>query len=88
MVAKNAKGDTITVNAKNVILATGGYNFNVDMVKKLTGIDMIPVSAPGRTGDGIKMAMDVGAIGDKHGADDDQRRIHASRGRGHLQRCE
>ena len=44
MVAKNAKGDTITVNAKNVILATGGYNFNVDMVKKLTGIDMIPVA--------------------------------------------
>ena len=37
VVAKNAKGDTITVNAKNVILATGGYNFNVDMVKKLTG---------------------------------------------------
>ena len=56
-----AKGDTITVNAKNVILATGGYNFNVDMVKKLTGIDMIPVGAPGRTGDGIKMAMKAGA---------------------------
>lgn len=67
VVAKNAKGDTITVNAKNVILATGGYNFNVDMVKKLTGIDMIPVGAPGRTGDGIKMAMDVGAIGDNMG---------------------
>ena len=65
--SKNAKGDTITVNAKNVILATGGYNFNVDMVKKLTGIDMIPVGAPGRTGDGIKMAMDVGAIGDNMG---------------------
>ena len=67
VVAKNAKGDTITVNAKNVILATGGYNFNVDMVKKLTGIDMIPVGAPGRTGDGIKMAMDDGAIGDNMG---------------------
>ena len=64
---QDAKGDTITVNAKNVILATGGYNFNVDMVKKLTGIDMIPVGAPGRTGDGIKMAMDVGAIGDNMG---------------------
>lgn len=37
------------------------------MVKKLTGIDMIPVGAPGRTGDGIKMAMDVGAIGDNMG---------------------
>ena len=43
VVAKNAKGDTIT------------------------GIDMIPVGAPGRTGDGIKMAMDVGAIGDNMG---------------------
>ena len=49
-----------TVYAPNVILATGGYNFDEKMVKDLTGIDMVPVGAPGRTGDGIKMAMAVG----------------------------
>ncbi|WP_443743782.1 FAD-dependent oxidoreductase [Sutterella sp.] len=67
VVAKNNKGDTITVHAKNVILATGGYNFNEKMVKELTGIDMIPVGAPGRTGDGIRMAFEAGAVGDNIG---------------------
>lgn len=67
VVAKNSKGDTITVHAKNVILATGGYNFNEKMVKELTGIDMIPVGAPGRTGDGIRMAFEAGAVGDNIG---------------------
>ncbi len=60
-------GEKVTVNAKNVILATGGYNFDTDLVKKTTGIDMIPVGAPGRTGDGIKMAFAVGAVGDNMG---------------------
>ena len=61
VIAKNKKGDTITVNAKNVILATGGYSFNTEMVKKYSGIDSVPVGAPGRTGDGINMARLVGA---------------------------
>lgn len=65
--AKNGSGEKVTVRAKNVILATGGYNFNVPMVKEMTGIDMIPVGAPGRTGDGINMAMQVGAVGDNIG---------------------
>lgn len=65
--AKNGSGEKVTVRAKNVILATGGYNFNVPMVKEMTGIDMIPVGAPGRTGDGIHMAMQVGAVGDNIG---------------------
>lgn len=67
VIAKNDDGDTVTVNAKNVILATGGYNFNEKMVKKLTGIEMNPVGAPGRTGDGIQMAFKVGAVGDNMG---------------------
>ncbi len=67
VIAKNKKGDTITVNAKNVILATGGYSFNTEMVKKYSGIDSVPVGAPGRTGDGINMAFEVGAVGDNMG---------------------
>ncbi|MDO5531559.1 FAD-dependent oxidoreductase [Sutterella sp.] len=65
--ARDKAGEKVTVRAKNVILATGGYNFNVDMVKEMTGIDMIPVGAPGRTGDGINMALAVGAVGDNMG---------------------
>ncbi len=67
VIAKNKDGDTITINAKNVILATGGYSFNEKLVKETTGIDMTPVGAPGRTGDGINMAMAVGAVGDNMG---------------------
>ncbi len=67
VVAKNSAGDKITVKAKNVILATGGYSFNEKFVKDTTGIDMTPVGAPGRTGDGINMAMSVGAVGDNIG---------------------
>lgn len=86
VVAKNKKGDTITVNAKNVILATGGYSFNTEMVKKYSGIDSVPVGAPGRTGDGINMAFEVGRRRRQHGPDDAQRRLHARRRRGDLQR--
>ncbi|WP_290373293.1 FAD-binding protein, partial [uncultured Parasutterella sp.] len=60
--AVNVKKEKVTVYAPNVILATGGYNFDEKMVKDLTGIDMVPVGAPGRTGDGIKMAEAVGAV--------------------------
>ncbi len=64
---KTNKGEVIYCKAPAVILATGGYNFNVDMVKETTGIDMIPVGAPGRTGDGINMALEAGAEPDNMG---------------------
>ena len=59
--------EKVTVNAKYVILATGGYNFNEKMVKESTGQALVPSGAPGRTGDGIQMAMSVGAVGDNMG---------------------
>lgn len=65
--AVDKDGEKVTVKAKYVILATGGYNFDTDFVKKTTGIEMIPVGSPGRTGDGIKMAFSVGAVGDNMG---------------------
>lgn len=68
VVAKDTKtGEKVTINAKNVILATGGYSFNQKMVKDLTGIEMTPVGTPGRTGDGINMAFEVGAVPDNMG---------------------
>ena len=52
-----------TINAKAVILATGGFGNNEDMIvqyrKDLKGT--VTTSAPGITGDGIVMAEDVGA---------------------------
>ncbi len=67
VIAKNAAGDKITVNAKNVILATGGYNYNEKLVKETTGISMVPTGSPGRTGDGIQMALDAGGVPDNMG---------------------
>ena len=68
VIAKDTKtGEKVTINAKNVILATGGYSFNAKMVKDFTGIEMTPVGTPGRTGDGINMAFEVGAVGDNIG---------------------
>ncbi len=64
---KTDKGEVIYCKAPAVILATGGYNFNTEMVKETTGIDMIPTGSPGRTGDGINMAMEAGAVPDNMG---------------------
>lgn len=61
VVGVKAKG--YTVKAKAVILTTGGFGYNLDMVAKykpeLTGF--ISTNAPGITGDGITMAEKVGA---------------------------
>ncbi|MCI6529912.1 MAG: FAD-dependent oxidoreductase [Mesosutterella sp.] len=59
--------EKVTVNAKYVLLATGGYNFNPKLVKEFTGQDLVPSGAPGRTGDGIEMAFSAGAVGDNMG---------------------
>ncbi|MCQ2609620.1 MAG: FAD-dependent oxidoreductase, partial [Lachnospiraceae bacterium] len=56
-------GSEVVVNAKNVILATGGFGANLDMVvkydSKLNGF--MTTNAPGAQGDGILMAQEVGA---------------------------
>ena len=61
VVGVKAKG--YTVKAKAVILTTGGFGYNLDMVTKykpeLKGF--ISTNAPGITGDGIVMAQKVGA---------------------------
>ncbi len=51
------------VHAPNVILATGGFEWNADMVRAFTrGPLTHPVSIQTNTGDGLKMAMRVGAM--------------------------
>lgn len=52
---------------KAVVLTTGGFGRNRDMIAEYGEryIDCVPAMAPGHFGDGLKMALDVGA-GTKH----------------------
>ncbi len=62
--AEKSDGSKLTINAPVVILATGGYSDNADMLKKYCKVDpknVIDAGMPGRTGDGIKMALKAGA---------------------------
>lgn len=72
--ATGASGETITVNAKAVVLATGGFGANLDMVVKykpeLKGF--MTTNAPGIQGQGIEMAQAIGAAT----VDMDQIQIH------------
>ena len=56
-------GNTVVVNAKSVILATGGFGANLDMVTKykpeLAGF--MTTTAAGAQGQGIEMATAIGA---------------------------
>ena len=72
--ATGAAGETITINAKAVVLASGGFGANMDMVveykPELKGF--MTTNAPGILGQGIKMAQAIGA----DTVDMDQIQIH------------
>lgn len=63
IVATGAKGETVTVNAKAVVLAAGGFGGNNDMIKELNPLldGYITTNAPGIKGQGILMATAIGA---------------------------
>jgi fumarate reductase flavoprotein subunit len=65
VVAEDENGEEIRASAKAVIICTGGFSDNPEMVKKYTGYDMegnlFGVRVPGVTGDGIRMAWESGA---------------------------
>ncbi len=60
--AQTRKG-TLNVSAKSVIVATGGYGWNPDLIKEYSpkAEGAWSMSSPGNTGDGLVMAMEVGA---------------------------
>jgi len=61
---RDAKGNKVIIKAGAVIIATGGFPENKELVRKYTRWDpeIITPSVPlGKTGDGITMAMNVGA---------------------------
>lgn len=60
--AKDKEGNEITIKSKAVIIATGGFANNKEMMKKYApSPDLIPVGQIGKDGDGIKMAWNAGA---------------------------
>jgi fumarate reductase flavoprotein subunit len=74
VIAEDKSGKTIQASAKAVIIATGGYANNQEMVKQYTGFDLgrnLIYANPhsqkpgiGITGDGIRMAWELGAAED------------------------
>ena len=57
-----ADGETVTIPAKAVIMACGGFAWDPEMMKQYYGTELPAASPPRRnTGDGIRMAQDVGA---------------------------
>jgi len=61
VVAEDENGEEIRVKAKAVIVATGGFGDNPEMIKKYTGYENARGMVPGVTGDGLRMAWEVGA---------------------------
>jgi fumarate reductase flavoprotein subunit len=63
--AEDDSGEEIKVDTKCAIVATGGFGDNPAMIKKYTGYeygrDLFSTRIPGLTGDGIRMAWEVGA---------------------------
>ncbi|MBR2067427.1 MAG: flavocytochrome c, partial [Solobacterium sp.] len=56
-------GKTITINAKSVVLATGGFGYNMEMVGKYQEAygGYVSTNAPGADGSGIVLAEEAGA---------------------------
>ncbi|MBO5544776.1 MAG: flavocytochrome c, partial [Oscillospiraceae bacterium] len=63
VVAENADGVKVTVNAESVIIASGGFGANNEMIASIRPeLDgFITTNAPGIQGQGIQMAQAVGA---------------------------
>ena len=64
-VIAEADGDEVEVAVKAVVVTSGGYANNKEWIKKYTGYDLgvnlFPVGNTGKTGDGLRMAWEVGA---------------------------
>lgn len=63
LITQDKNGNSIWVQAKAVIIATGGFANNKDMLEKYTasGRNIIPVGNVNKMGDGIQMAWEIGA---------------------------
>ncbi len=64
LIAEGNNGEIYKVEAKSVIVCTGGFGNNPEMIKKYTGHidgkDMFGFKVPGINGEGLKMVWDIG----------------------------
>ncbi|MGB7963900.1 MAG: FAD-dependent oxidoreductase, partial [Propionicimonas sp.] len=64
--ARDADGEQVRLGAKAVVVGTGGFAANPEMLDKYTkygiGQKMINVGNPGNTGDGVRMMLEAGAV--------------------------
>lgn len=64
VLAVDEDGNVIKIEAPTVLLATGGWANNADMVRELAQVDpasTVASGSTGRDGDGIHMALEIGA---------------------------
>jgi len=61
LIAEKIDGTRVEITAKTVILATGGYAANAEMVKELFGFEGVNGGLGQNVGEGLKMAWDIGA---------------------------
>lgn len=61
VIATKADGGQLTIHAKSVILATGGYGGNEEMMTERFGEKAVAGMIASATGDGLKMAWEAGA---------------------------
>jgi len=65
VLAEDPSGESVEARAKAVIVCTGGFGNNPEMIKKYTGYewgrDLASFRIPGVDGDGVRMAWEVGA---------------------------
>lgn len=61
VIAEKKDGTFLEIDARAVIVATGGYGANKEMVKERTDVKMADWNINFTTGDGIKMAWEAGA---------------------------
>jgi len=59
--AQDANGTRVIGARRGVVLACGGFEWNPEMVRAYIGYDVLPLSPPNNTGDGLRMAVDAGA---------------------------
>ncbi|MFC7678835.1 FAD-dependent oxidoreductase [Paenibacillus sp. GCM10028914] len=61
VIAEKADGTTLEISAKSVVMATGGYAANKEMVKEAFGFEGINGGLGQNVGEGLKMAWEAGA---------------------------
>lgn len=61
VIAEKADGTTLEISAKSVVMATGGYAANKEMVKESFGFEGVNGGLGQNIGEGLKMAWEAGA---------------------------